>query len=372
MEAADEGLWEWNLTTDEAVFDEVALGMLGYSPSDAQGPLKRGGWWMKQVHPEDQEERESSFQATLAGATPRYGAESRLRCKDGGYVWVASTGLAIVRDGSGRPEVMAGIHRDITERKQREEAQLPHRETLEQQVDDRTAELAKTQDTLFQQDKLATLGRMAGGVAHELRNPLGAIKNGVYFLKMALEEPEEEIRDTVAILEREVSDTERILQDLFDCADPKPPCLRKGIRLNDRIRDSLSRLHVPGDVEVITRLTEELPDVTGDPNQLDQVLSNLMRNAIQAMRQGGTLTVRSRILEDGRVEIAVSDTGEGIPEENRERIFEPLFTTKAKGIGLGLSLCRSHVEANGGTLHVESKERKGATFLMVLPGRRGA
>jgi signal transduction histidine kinase len=114
-------------------------------------------------------------------------------------------------------------------------------------------------------------------------------------------------------------------------------------------------------------MAPDLPLISCDPEQMTQVIRNLLRNAVQAMREGGTLKVRSGTKDNGDVMIGISDTGEGIPEENLDKVFEPLFTTKAKGIGLGLALCKSNVEAHGGILEAKSEEGKGTTFIFRLP-----
>jgi signal transduction histidine kinase len=252
-------------------------------------------------------------------------------------------------------------------RRQAEEKLKKHSDHLEELVGERTRELEQAQDALIRREKLAVLGQLAGGVGHELRNPLGAIKNAVYYLNMALDEPEQETREALDILNHEVDRSEKIIHSLFDVADPKRPKFRSKVSLNETIRADLARLDIPRSIEVTVEMDEELPHATCDPEQMERVVGNLLRNAVQAMRKGGRLKIWSRRLKDGRVEIGVSDTGEGIPEENLDRIFEPLFTNKAKGIGLGLALCRTYVEAHGGTLDVESREGEGATFTVCIP-----
>lgn len=293
--------------------------------------------------------------------------EVRLKQKGDAIQWVRAD-IEADRDRTGTVHQWRIVLVDISERKAAEEAVRGHAERLEALVRERTAALEKTQEQLIRKEKLAVLGQLAGGVGHELRNPLGAIKSAVYFLNMEPERLDEELREALQILDREITNSEAIIQSLFDYADPKAPQLRLDVGLNASIRDVLSRLDIPSNISVRDCLAPQLPAISLDPEQMTQVIRNLLRNAVQAMRAGGTLTVRSREKDGGGVEFSVSDTGEGIPEENLEKVFEPLFTTKARGTGLGLAICKSHVAAHEGTLEVESGAGKGTTFTVRLPG----
>ena len=247
-----------------------------------------------------------------------------------------------------------------------------HREALDEvsktstDLERLVIELREAQEQLIRREKLAVLGQLAGGVGHELRNPLGAIKNAAYFLNMAIEEPEPEVKETLEILEKEVATSERIISSLLGFARPKPPTLRK-VNVNDIVQVALSRAAVPENVEVVDQLGKALPVVLADPDQLSPVFDNLILNAVQAMPEGGKLTITSESPEPEWVTISVTDTGIGIPEEDLEKLFEPLFTTKAKGIGLGLSVTKALVDGHGGTIEVKSKEGEGSTFTVRLP-----
>ena len=271
-----------------------------------------------------------------------------LIAKDGMKRPIADSG-APMRDEEGNIIGTVMVFRDITERKE-------------------------MQERLMRQEKLAVLGQLAGGVGHELRNPLGAIKNAAYFLNMALEEPDPEVKETLEILEKEVGTSERIISSLLDFARAKPPTRRK-VDVNDTVQEALSRTAVPENVELVRQLDEALPTILADPDQLAQVFGNIILNGIQAMPEGGRLVIKTARLslraeptrlsssqaqaEDlvepsGWVTVSFADTGVGIPEENLDKLFEPLFTTKAKGIGLGLALVKTLVEGHGGTIEVQS------------------
>jgi len=258
------------------------------------------------------------------------------------------------------------MRREITERKRAEEALEEYSLRLEEMVTARTQELRDARDELIRKEKLATLGRIAGSVSHELRNPLGAIKNAAYFLNMALEAPDQDVKETLEILEKEVAASDRIIGSLLDFARSKPP-VRLTVNINDALQDALSSTTMPKSVLSMTQLEEELPSVMADPDQLGQVFANLVSNAIQSMPEGGDLVIKSEAPDPEWVAVSVTDTGVGIPEENIEKIFEPLFTTKARGIGLGLALARTLVEGHGGAIEVHSEVGKGSTFTVNLP-----
>ncbi len=233
-----------------------------------------------------------------------------------------------------------------------------------------TEELRDSQEQLVRKERLAVLGELAGGVSHELRNPLGAIKNAAYFLNMALKKPEPEVKETLEILDREVDTSERIISDLLGFARVRPPTLRR-VDINEIVQKAISRLTVPESVEMVTQLDEAVPKVLGDPDQLGQVFGNIIRNAIQAMPEGGQLTARTEAPSPEWVVVSVADTGVGIPDENLSKLFQPLFTTKAKGIGLGLATSKGLVEAHGGIIEVESEVGKGSTFTVRMPIKGG-
>jgi signal transduction histidine kinase len=212
------------------------------------------------------------------------------------------------------------------------------------------------------------LTQLASGVGHELRNPLGAIKNATFFLRMALERPEAQVAETLGILELEVATAEQILGSLLIFAHPRPPHPRRS-SLNAVIADVLQRCGHPEAVQLQACLDPALPMVLIDAEQVAQGLVNIVRNAIQAMPDGGKLLVTSAT-EPGGVAVSFADTGCGIPEAELGRIFEPLYTTKARGIGLGLAIAKTLVEGNGGTIEAQSRPGEGSTFVTRFPAPR--
>ncbi len=238
---------------------------------------------------------------------------------------------------------------DITDRKRAEEA------------------LRQAQEQLIRKEKLAVLGQLAAAVAHELRQPLAVMSNAVYYLKTILPDPNETTKEYLEMISSEIRDSEKIVSDLLDVARTKP-AEREQIAVCDMVAQALEKKPPPEVVKVTTEIAADLPTVFVDSQQMGQVLINLITNAFQAMPEGGTITFNAQAEKD-KVHLFITDTGCGISEQSMEKLFEPLFTTKARGIGLGLSVSKSLVEVNEGSIKVESEEGKGSTFTIILPGK---
>jgi two-component system sensor kinase FixL len=260
---------------------------------------------------------------------------------------------------------------DITEQKRAQEALNTYAERLEEMVAERTEDLQQVQEKLVRQEKLATLGQLAGGLAHELRTPLGVIKNSAYYISLVLEEPDPTLMETLTILDQEIDHAEAIIRALLDFASTEMPVLLE-LDLNIFLERFLSKFELPEQVDLVTDWGRDVPLIRADATQLERVFENLILNAIQAMPEGGTLTVATEAVQEGQVLVTVDDTGVGIPPEQLDEIFEPLFSTKTTGIGLGLSLAKNLVAAHGGHIEVESGGRpgEGTTFKVYLPINR--
>lgn len=245
-------------------------------------------------------------------------------------------------------------------------AEVQHtRDDLERRVAERTQELHDAQEALVRKERLAMLGQLSSGVGHELRNPLGVMNNAVYYLKTVLHDASANVREYLDIIQQQITLSEKIVGDLLDFARSKPP-QRAPVRILDAARAELARFAPTEQIRVEVHVPEHLPPALVDRTQLGQILVNLLTNATQAIDGAGRITLSARA-EHGRICCDVTDTGPGVPRENLDRIFEPLFTTKARGIGLGLAVSRALARANGGDLTVHSIEGQGATFTVTLP-----
>ncbi|MCA9568422.1 MAG: hypothetical protein KC656_11290 [Myxococcales bacterium] len=222
-----------------------------------------------------------------------------------------------------------------------------------------------------EQSRLAALGQMAAGLAHEIRNPLAGVKGAAQFLQA--EALSGDSKDMLQVIIDETNRLDLVVRQFLDYARPFE-LDRQQEHVNAVVTHVLTLLRasgVPSDVEVVEELAGDLPAMSLDSTRLSQVLLNLMQNALQAMPEGGRLTVGTRRVPTRQgpdvVEIVVRDTGTGISAENMEKLFIPFFTTKVSGTGLGLPICQRIVDAHGGDLDVQSVEDLGASFIVRLP-----
>jgi PAS domain S-box-containing protein len=270
------------------------------------------------------------------------GREVTVLRRDGTTFPAIAYAAPIMREG--KAVGLRGIAVDITERK-------------------------KLEAQLVESQRLAAIGETATMVGHDLRNPLQAMTNTLYVAKRLATSEKTEDRKGIAGLLDTLDDAieymDKIVSDLQDYARPVGAD-RVETSLPDLIRDSVSSVKIPRNVEVTVNVEDGLSNVKLDPALFRRVLTNLILNAVQAMPKGGKLTIASS-RGDGSLTVAVQDTGVGIAPENLGRVFAPFFTTKAKGQGLGLAVCKRLTEAQDGTITVTSEVGKGSTFTLKIP-----
>lgn len=236
---------------------------------------------------------------------------------------------------------------------------------LEARIAERTRELELAQERLLRAERLATVGKLGSSIAHELRNPLAVINNSAYYLNKRLGDSDPKIAKHLEIIAREVQTSNGIITDLMNFVRVHE-LKTVPVEPNALIEHTLTRAAIPETVQVTCELAEQLPAVAVDADKMEQVFLNLINNAVQAMPEGGKLEI-STGQENGHVLFGFTDSGCGIPPENLERIFEPLFTTKTKGIGLGLSIVKLLIEAHHGEIDVHSRVGAGTSFVVRLP-----
>jgi signal transduction histidine kinase len=264
-------------------------------------------------------------------------------------------------------ELNEQLRQEINERKRAEAEVRRMNDELEQKVAERTSQLLDVKEELVRKEKLAMLGQLAGSVGHELRNPLGVMNNAVYFLKSIITDADAAVMEYLDIIKQEIDNSQRIVSDLNDLFHIKPPHPSL-ITLVELVRQSIEKCAVPENVWLLTEIPDTLHSLKVDPLQISQVFQHLITNSIQAMPAGGTLIIKAQEdLESGILKTSFIDTGEGISPDNMKKLFQPLFTTKARGVGLGLTICRNFTETNGGRIEVESRPGEGTTFTVMLP-----
>ncbi len=343
--------------------------ILGYNPEELIG---RDAFEL--VHPDDLAHVKNAFQQVLTTQI-LLSAEYRCRHKNGSWRFIESKGSNRLAD-----PVIAGIvvnSRDFTERHHAEEAKrmaqeklLEHQQRQRQIVE---AELAKASEQLVRQTRLAAMGQMAASITHELRNPLAVVKNATYCLKHQVAAGRAESGEHFLLIERGIDTIKRIINNLLEMAHAKES-RRQTIDLGAMVQDVFHRLASFEPVQCHLELQPDPFLVSADQVQLQLVLENLIVNAMQAMKNKGSIWVAAR-REQSRDVITVRDNGPGIPETVRERVFEPLVTSKPQGTGLGLPICRQIIEQHGGTIEVLSTERNGTeshgtTVRICLPRRK--
>ncbi|MFQ5854199.1 MAG: GAF domain-containing protein [Anaerolineae bacterium] len=239
-------------------------------------------------------------------------------------------------------------------------------EKLERRVKERTHELEEVQAQLIAAERFAAAGRLAAAIAHEINNPMQSIRSGLELLARRVPDSDDVSRQYIDILLEEQARVSGIIQQMLDFYRP-PQRGRKPTVINDVIRSVLRLIEVNRhEVHVVTQLHPELPLVRANADQLKQVFLNLALNAIEAMSNKGRLTITTAGSGDDVV-IKVIDEGPGIAARDIGHIFEPFYTTRPDGLGIGLSVSRSLIEAHGGAISVRSREGEGATFEIRLP-----
>lgn len=259
----------------------------------------------------------------------------------------------------------ATVFDNITEQKQNGRKLEEYSQGLEFTVETRTQELIETHNRLLKSERFAAIGELAGMVGHDLRNPLTSIKNAAYYLKSKQGcSTEVKQKQMLEIIDKSVEYANKIVDNLLEysreidleISECSPKALLDYVLL---------MIQIPNNIKIVDGTLDE-PTIWVDTSKMERVFINLIKNAIDAMPEKGKLEIRSRQIGEN-VEFAFTDTGIGMPEHTLAKMFMPLFTTKAQGMGFGLAICKRIVDAHGGKIKVESALGKGTTFTVTLP-----
>ena len=350
--AVNLGIWEWHLATNEIWATNARRAVLG-SPSTGKVTFED---FMSQVHPDDRSRIRQTINDAVRDAKD-YESEYRLVLPDGIERWMSTRG-SIQFDSAGKPSRLLGISIDITARKQAElDAQRGRAE-------------------LSHLSRVALMGEMSASIAHELNQPLSGILSNAAAGQRFIDRGDFDLREARELLGDIISDGRRasdVVRGIRGMVK-KEQLARRSVNLNEVVMDarrmtsSDALLH---SCQVETSLDPNLPVIDADPVQLQQVLLNLAINAFDAMRD--TPASKRKVLiatqsnGDGTVRTSVRDYGVGISEEMQDRLFDPFFSTKTEGLGMGLAIVRSIVESHGGTITAENADGGGTRFEFVLP-----
>jgi len=343
------GLWDWDMVANTVVWSDETCRQWGFTRDAFSGRARDA---FPRIHPKDRLLVEDAIQGVRGGGS-EFSAEYRILRPDGTTCWIDAHGV-VIRPGAR----MIGIGIDVTDQKKGE-----------QSLQEAQAELARVA-------RIVTLGELTASIAHEINQPLAAaVTNaGASLHWLAVQPPNlAEAREAMAGVMQEANRASSVIQRIRTLLQKSSPEMRR-IDVNEVIREVLALTHselLKCGVTVSTNLSPDVPAVLGDRVQLQQVILNLIMNAIDAMisvRDGPrTLRIESEKDPEG-VLIEVQDSGKGINLENMPRIFDSFFTTKADGLGMGLSISRSIVEAHCGRLWAKCRHPCGAVFALILPG----
>lgn len=316
-----------------------------------------GAGWQRALHPDDFQRYTEAWRSAVASGE-MFESEARLRrVADGEFRWFLCRAVS-VRDENGTVVRWYGVLTDIEERKRSEQ----ERERLH-----------RLEAELVHVSRITTMGELSASLAHELNQPITAVVTGASAcVRWLARVPPEigEARDVAGKIVRDGTRAGQLIQRLRALYQKGASPRREAFGLNTTIQEIVGLLHqkaVEHAVAIRTDLAPGLPQLRADRIQLQQVLMNLILNAIEAMEQGGEVHVRSRLLEAGQISVSVSDSGVGLPPEGAQRVFDAFFTTKPRGSGMGLAISRSIIESHGGRLWAAANEDVGATFQFTLP-----
>ncbi len=349
LDALEGGVWNWNVQTGDVDFSPRWPRMLGFEPTEIEPHVRA---WATALHPDDQERVLGELNDHLDHGSP-YRTEHRLRTKAGKWIWVMGRGRVTEWDKDGKPLRMVGTNVDISDRKQAE------------------AERLRLETVFRETQKLESLGLLAGGIAHDFNNLLTSILGCAELASASIPEGS----DAQPLLEQIVSSSQhaaRLCRQLLAYAG-KSRFQRSAVDLSALVGETvdLLRVSIPPAIALDLALEPALPTVEGDAGQIHQVVLNLLTNAAEAIEDAksepGRIGVRTGSVDGQTIFLEVSDDGAGMNAETRARIYEPFFTTKFAGRGLGLAAVQGIVRRHRGRIELASEPGRGTCFRVLLP-----
>jgi PAS domain S-box-containing protein len=356
VNVAQEGIWALDCNYRTVFVNPRMAEMLGYAESELVG--KSLFEFLNEKHIEQAKHFLGQFKQGVKGHF-----QYEFTRKNGSIVY-SSIETSVISDDEGKPLGTLAMVSDITDRKVLEIKVNNYSKHLKSMVELRTAQLKDANERLVRSERLAAIGELAGMVGHDLRNPLAGIKNATYYLKKkGTAISEAQAKEMLQTIDKCVEHSNKIVSDLLDYS--------KEIRLELQecsprllLLESLAMVRVPEKVKIVNNLLHK-QTLEVDSDKIERVFANLIKNAIDAMPNGGKITIDSKVNEN--MEISFTDTGIGISDEILPKIFSPLFTTKAQGMGFGLAICKRIIESHGGMITVKTAVNQGTTFTVTLP-----
>lgn len=355
VETLQEGIWAVDRDWITTFVNPSLAAMIGYSESKIVGRK-----FLDFVEQKQHAKFTDYLEHRLQGMKERY--ETVLVHKNGSKVFVIVEAAPIYDNNGKFAGSLAGVQ-DISDRIKAEQQLEDYSRNLEKMVEERTKALKDAQNQLIAAEKLSTLGEMAASVGHELRNPLSVIRNAAYLLK-SFSRGDKKIEEYVNLIDMESRNASQIVTDLLDYSRIQP-MKSDMIDVRQLVNLVLQREEIPENIDQDIKIPGELPKALGNTQQISQILLNLTKNAIEAMPEGGQLLISAE-KKGKRIGIRIKDSGPGISKEIRKRLFEPLFTTKTRGVGLGLTISKRLADINQAEITMESREGEGSQFTLWL------
>jgi PAS domain S-box-containing protein len=350
FDLAPDGIIELDLDGNLLSVNQAILKLTGYKKRDLEDKY----FFEIKIFKDHSETEAKKLFSSLIKNKKLKPFEFRMLRKDQSFLWVeAHPSKIIINDEILGLQI---IIRDISERKTKEKASAEHAEQLERLVEERTNEILKN-------ERMVAAGQIASMIGHDIRNPLQTIKNSVYLIKKG----NQPIDKLLTVIEDSINLSIKLLEEFRDQTKSEPVKFKK-VNIVEIIEKALIKVQIRNNIIIKRNISKDIPLLEIDGFKFRRVIDNLIKNSIEAMPSGGELQIDAFVVEE-TLEVRISDTGHGIPEQVMKKLFKPFQTTKESGMGLGLLFCKNSIEEFGGTINVFSKENKGTTFTIKIPLR---